>query len=79
VEGRYTKAEKIARETYDVRLRTLGSQHPDTLDTLRQLGRAMAYSHRYAEASNLFHDVIEKGTITGRTEAAGRLGMASPA
>ncbi|MGA9041326.1 MAG: serine/threonine-protein kinase [Terriglobales bacterium] len=58
-EGHYAAAEKLARESYDAQ-RRLGPQSPNTLDALQQLGRAMAYSHRYAEATKMFRDVIEE-------------------
>lgn len=35
-------------------------RRPDTLDSLQILGTALAYTHRYAEATKLFHDAIEK-------------------
>ena len=68
VEGlsfRYLEAEKVARGAFEVQLRNLGPQNPDTVDTLRQLGAAMTYDHRYPEAAKLFRNVIEKGTETG--------------
>jgi hypothetical protein len=45
---------------FEAELRTLGPQHPHTLDALQQLGTAMAHDHRYPEASKLFRDAIEK-------------------
>ena len=38
----------------------MGPQHPNTLFALRQLGAALAYSDRYAEATKLFRDSIGK-------------------
>jgi hypothetical protein len=49
-------------------MRTLGLQHPDTVDSLRQLGTAMAYDHQYAEAAKLFHDAIDKTDNLGGQE-----------
>jgi hypothetical protein len=59
-EDKYKEAEQIARKSFDTQLRTQGPQDGETLGSLRQLGKAMAYSHRYSEASSLFRDVIEK-------------------
>jgi hypothetical protein len=58
-EGHYAEAETFARENYASQRRDPRPQHPDTL---RELGKAMAYSHRYAEVSNLFQDVIKNGS-----------------
>jgi hypothetical protein len=65
-EGTYAEAEELARETFEAQRRILGPQHPQALDTLRQLGRAMAYRHRYAEARTLFRDVMEKTRLSRR-------------
>ena len=47
---------------------------------LQQLGTALAYDHRYAEASKLFRDVIEKqDNSAGQGNRFGRCGMTSPA
>jgi non-specific serine/threonine protein kinase/serine/threonine-protein kinase len=59
-EHRYREAETLAAETLAAQVRSRGQGHPETLDTLRILGRAMAYDHRYAEAGTLFHNAIEK-------------------
>ena len=58
-EGRYAEAEKIARETLEVENRKLGPFHPDTLQTMQQLTTALAVTHRYAEASAMFRNVID--------------------
>jgi tetratricopeptide (TPR) repeat protein len=59
-EGQYAAAEKLARATYEAVLRINGPQHPRTLNALRELGKSLAYTHRYAEAGKLFRDAIEK-------------------
>jgi tetratricopeptide (TPR) repeat protein len=41
-------------------LRTLGLQDSSTVETLQQLGEALAYRGRYAEAAKLFQDAIAK-------------------
>lgn len=50
----------MARKTLDVQIRTLGLLHSDSVDTRRQVGMAMAHSHRYAEAIDLFREVLAK-------------------
>jgi non-specific serine/threonine protein kinase/serine/threonine-protein kinase len=59
-EGRYVEAEQIARDTIDIDRRVLGPIHNDTVETLRRLGMALANRDRYAEASALFRDLIDK-------------------
>ena len=36
-EGRYAEAEKLHRETLDIRRRVLGPEHPDTLMSMNNL------------------------------------------
>jgi non-specific serine/threonine protein kinase/serine/threonine-protein kinase len=43
-------------------------QNPDTLNTLLQMGRSMALTHRYAEAKKLFQEAIERGGDSGKQE-----------
>jgi tetratricopeptide (TPR) repeat protein len=59
-EGHNAEAEKLARATYEGELRIHGPHYPDTLNALHELGKALAHTHRYAEATALFRDVIEK-------------------
>jgi len=58
--GQPPEAEKLAREAFEIETRTLGWQHPYTLDSEQQLGKALAHAHRYPDASKLFRDTIEK-------------------
>jgi tetratricopeptide (TPR) repeat protein len=66
-ERQYLEAERIARDAFDAQLEMLGPRHPNTLEALKQLGKALAYNQRYPEASKLFHDMIEK-----QNDAAGQ-------
>ena len=59
-ERRYHEAERIASETLSAQQRILGDGHSDTLDTLRTLGKTMAYTRRYPEARDLFLAAIER-------------------
>jgi tetratricopeptide (TPR) repeat protein len=59
-ERRYREAEKVASETLSAQQRIQGEGHADTLDTLRTLGKIMAYTHRYAEARDLFQGTIDR-------------------
>jgi non-specific serine/threonine protein kinase/serine/threonine-protein kinase len=61
-EGHPAEAENISRETLAIEIGKLGPQHPYTLASLQQLGTALAYTHRYAEASKLFLDAIQKAS-----------------
>jgi non-specific serine/threonine protein kinase/serine/threonine-protein kinase len=57
-ERHFGAAQRLAQDTYDRQFRTLGPDHADTLDTLRILGQAMAWRHRYTEAHDLFQRVL---------------------
>jgi hypothetical protein len=76
-EGRYAEAEKLAARLSKPEFATLGRIHGDTLFALRQLGKALAYEHRYAEASKLFRDVIEKENNSAEQGNRYRCGMPS--
>jgi len=52
-EGHYAEAEKLARKTYETEIRIHGLEYLDTVNALRQLGKALARTNRYAEASTL--------------------------
>jgi eukaryotic-like serine/threonine-protein kinase len=64
-EQKYADAEKVARASLDVSNRVLGPQHPVTLNTLRKLGRALAFTGRYNEGSQPFLDLIEAQKTSG--------------
>jgi tetratricopeptide (TPR) repeat protein len=59
-EGRYSEAEKLARQSYTAQLRILGPQDPATVNTLQQLGEVLAHTGRYSEAAELLRDAIAK-------------------
>ncbi|HEY6768817.1 MAG TPA: serine/threonine-protein kinase [Candidatus Sulfotelmatobacter sp.] len=59
-EGKSQEAEAMARQVFAIQLRVLGPQHLDTLSTLQTLGTALVVNNRYAEAKDLFSDVIQK-------------------
>jgi hypothetical protein len=52
-EGRYAEAEKLDRETLDIRRRVLGPEHPVTLTSMNNLAIVLADEGRYAEAEKL--------------------------
>jgi hypothetical protein len=64
-EGRYADAEALARKTLESQRRILGPQHDDTLETLKQLGKSLAFTDRYAVASRLYRDLIERENTLG--------------
>jgi tetratricopeptide (TPR) repeat protein len=59
-EGRYAEAEKLAQGAFEAGIRAHELHSPVTLNALRQLGKAMAYSHRYPEAARLFRNLMEE-------------------
>jgi hypothetical protein len=50
----------MAREAFDIQREQMGAQHFYTLGALKQLGEALAYEGRYAEASTLYDETIAK-------------------
>jgi len=55
----YAEAEKLERETIDIYRRVLGPQHPDTLESMTNLGSTLDSEHRYQEAERLQREVFE--------------------
>ena len=52
LEGKYADAEKLNRQTFDVRSRVLGAQHPETLLSTYNLAGSIHDQGRLAEAEN---------------------------
>ena len=57
MEGKYADAEKLNRQTLDIRSRVLGAQHPETLLSTYNLAGSIHDEGRLAEAEKLYRDV----------------------
>jgi Tetratricopeptide repeat len=64
-EGRYPEAEKLQRETLEIRRRVLGPEHPDTLASMNLLAGILLYEGHEVEAEKL-----ERETLAIRRQAA---------
>jgi len=49
-QGHYSEAEKLDRETLDMRRRVLGAQHSDTVDSMTNLAGDLFDQHHDSEA-----------------------------
>ena len=58
-QNRFVEAEAIQRETFDVRKRVLGLDHPDTLASMATLAKILNHEHRYAESENLYRKALK--------------------
>lgn len=58
-EGYYAEAEKLDRETLDIRRRVLGPEHPDTLRSLGTLGGVLTDEGHYPEAEKLHREALD--------------------
>jgi non-specific serine/threonine protein kinase/serine/threonine-protein kinase len=58
-EGKRAEAEKLQRETLELRRRRLGPDHPDTLDTLGELAMTLSHEKRFDEAGKLLSVLAE--------------------
>jgi eukaryotic-like serine/threonine-protein kinase len=54
------EAEPLARQAFDVQMRTLGPDHRDTIESIDLVGTALIQSGRYEDARRLFLDTIDK-------------------
>jgi Tetratricopeptide repeat len=57
--GRYPEAEKLDRETLDIRRRVLGPEHPDTLASISNLAADLRNEHHHPEAQKLFRETFD--------------------
>ena len=57
--GEYPKAETMFRRSLEVRERTLGKEHPDTLASVNDLAVLLARKGDYAGAEPLFRRALE--------------------
>ena len=55
---RSAQAERLFTKVLEIRRRTLGDAHPDTLNTLVSLGRVRLQRQQYAEAESAFRDAL---------------------
>ena len=58
-QGRYAEAEKLQRETLDIRRRVLGPEHPDTLASVHNLAIVLYDEGRYTEAERLDRETLD--------------------
>jgi tetratricopeptide (TPR) repeat protein len=58
-EGKNAEAEKLNREIFEARRRTLGPDHPDTALAMFNLADSVAQQHRYPEAIALYRQMLE--------------------
>jgi len=58
-EGHHGEAEKVLRDTLDVRRRHFGPQQPDTLRTMSSLAITITVQSRYAEAERLQSETLD--------------------
>ena len=56
--GLYAPAESLTRKAVEIRKRNLGSEHPDTLDSVSTLGWICLEAGRYADAERLLADTL---------------------
>ena len=57
LEGKYADAEKLNRQTFDVRSRVLGAQHPETLLSTYNLAGQYSRPRPPAEAEKCYREV----------------------
>jgi len=72
-EGHNAEAERLFRETLDIQRRVLGSDHPDTLDSIELLAMVLAREGRYGEAETLYDEAVQRAS---KAQAKGLLGLA---
>jgi non-specific serine/threonine protein kinase/serine/threonine-protein kinase len=58
-EGREAEAEKLYRQTLEIRRRTLGPDHPDTLASMMNLGNILNQQGQYAEAESVCRETLD--------------------
>lgn len=64
--GQYIEAEQAHRNTLDLRMRSLGLDHPDTLDSSAFLAEALSHQGKFTEA-----EMLHKQTLRRRKDVLG--------
>jgi len=57
--GLYSRAEPLLEQAIDLRRRSLGAEHPDTLRLRGQLGSVLTAQGRYSEAEKMDRDLLD--------------------
>jgi len=57
--GLFERAERLLRQTAEIRQKVLGREHPMTLDAARQLAWIVTEENRYAEAERMERELVE--------------------
>jgi len=57
-QGRHSEAERLWRETLDLRIAALGKEHPDTLLSMTYLAGVLDTECRYEEAEQLYRKAL---------------------
>jgi hypothetical protein len=60
-QGKYADAEKLERQTREIRIRVLGPAHPDTASSTYNLSCIAAHQGRRDEALALLRDAVDHG------------------
>jgi hypothetical protein len=59
--GSYEQAESLARKAYDIRLRLLGADNADTVDTVAAIAESLFKSGKSVDAESAWKDVLDRG------------------
>ena len=72
-QGEYAEAEKMHRETLELRKKVLGDEHPDTLASMYSLARILAKQLRYGDSRFLFEQACAAyNTVLGKDHPIAR-------
>jgi hypothetical protein len=77
-EGRYAEAEETARAAFQVQLRKLGPLHPDTVATMRNLGRGLPTPIAMRRQADCFATRSTSKSIPRGKGLRSRFGIPSP-
>ncbi|MGC8645901.1 MAG: tetratricopeptide repeat protein, partial [Thermoplasmata archaeon] len=58
-QGKYPEAETLYKEALEIRIRSLGSNHPDVANTKNNLALLYYNQGRYSEAETLYKEALE--------------------
>jgi hypothetical protein len=58
-DGQYTEAEKMHRQTLEMRVKVLGPEHPETLTSINELAWVLIMQGKYLEAEQMHRQTLE--------------------
>ncbi|KAI9777221.1 MAG: hypothetical protein M1816_004828 [Peltula sp. TS41687] len=78
-QGEYAEAEKMHRETLELKEKVLGKEHPDTLTSTNNMAVALSNQEKHLEAKKMYRETLKHYTNKGEYAEAAKMHRETPA